>query len=137
MARHRTLLTLATALVLAALLGTPASAAEYRTIEGSVTYEERMAMPQGANLFVKLNDISRADAPAEWLAVVTVHASGSVPIPYRLPYDPEMIDPQGRYTVSARLEVNGKTIFRSTAVYRVLTHGAPDTADIVMVKVEP
>ncbi len=137
MVRHHTLLTLATALVLAALLGAPASAAEYRTVEGTVTYNERIATPLGANLFVVLNDISQADAPAEWLAVVTVPASGSVPIPYRLTYDPEMINPRGRYAVSARLEVNGKTIFRSTAVYPVLTRGAPDIADIVMIKVEP
>lgn len=44
---------------------TPASRA---TVTGTVTYRERIALPPGATVTVRLQDVSRADAPAEVLA---------------------------------------------------------------------
>ena len=44
--------------------GTPASGA---TVTGSVRYRERIALPPGATVTERLQDVSRADAPAEVL----------------------------------------------------------------------
>ena len=111
-----------------------ASAAEFLTLEGTATYRERIAVPDGAVLEVELYDVSRQDAPAPRLASIAVKAAGAVPIDFRLLYDPAMIDERFSYAVTARLLVDGEPVFRSTSVHPVLTRGAPDRVEILMEK---
>lgn len=120
---------------LTAFLATAAGAvaAEFRTLEGSASYRERIAVPPGAVLEVELYDVSRQDAPAPRLSAITLRAE-SVPVAFQLLYDPAMIDERHSYAVSAKLVVDGETVFRSTSVHAVLTRGAPDRVEILMEK---
>jgi putative lipoprotein len=122
--------TLAATLVLAA--GT--AMAELATIEGEASYRERIALRPGAVLEVELLDISRADVPAERLASLRIKAQAQVPIPFTLHYDPALIEPGRSYAVTAKLIVEGKILFRSDTVHPVLTRGAGDTVEILMVR---
>jgi putative lipoprotein len=105
------------------------------TVTGSVMYRERMALPPGAKVTVRLQDVSRADAPAEVLAEQVIEPTTQVPIPFVLRYDPARIDARHRYGVSARIEVDGKLWFVSDTYNGVLTQGAPAEVEVVVQRV--
>lgn len=103
-------------------------------IEGTASYREQIALSPGAILEVELLDISRADAPSIRLASIRVKGQGQVPIPFTLCYDPALVEPAHSYSVSAKLILRDKVGFRWDTVYPVLTRGAGDTVDILMVR---
>ncbi|MEM8631586.1 MAG: YbaY family lipoprotein [Pseudomonadota bacterium] len=118
------------AAVFLALVAAPALA-EIKTITGTATYLDRRAVPPGAVLEVSLQDISRADAPAIPLSSIRFALSG-VPQPFQLTYDSALIDDRFTYTVSARILVGEKPIYRTTTNTPVLTSGAPETLNLVL-----
>jgi putative lipoprotein len=130
------ILNLASAAALAAMLvlTTGTAMAELSTIEGSASYRERIALRPGAVLEVELLDVSRADAPAERLASIRVRAKGRVPIPFMLHYDPAMIEQNRTYAVTAKLILQGRVVFRSDTVHPVLTRGAGNSVEILMIR---
>ena len=108
------------------------------TVTGTVTYLQRIALPPTAVIEVKLQDVSKADAPATVIAEQKITAEDKqVPIPFALRYDPAQIDPKHRYTVSARIMVDGQLRFISDAAYPVLGSGAPATGVEIVVKAVP
>jgi putative lipoprotein len=104
-------------------------------VTGHVTYRERIALPPGATVTVRLQDVSRADAPAEVLAEQVIVPTTQVPIPFALEYDPARIDARHRYSVGARIEVAGKLWFVSDTHNGVLTEGGPSQVDVVVRRV--
>lgn len=108
--------------------------AELATVEGTASYRERSALRPGAVLEVELLDISRADAPADRLASIRIKAPGQVPIPFTLHYDPALIEANRSYAVTAKLILRGDVVFRSDTVHPVLTRGAGDSVEILMVR---
>jgi putative lipoprotein len=106
--------------------------ADFKTLEGSATYRQRIALQPGAVLEVELRDVSRADAPAPVLSAVAVRPNKQVPIPFKLIYDDAMIDQRHTYAVSARIRVNDKIVFRSTSAHLVLTRDNPDQVEVMM-----
>lgn len=123
--------------LLGALAAGGISMAATDVIRGSVTYRERMALPPGASLEVELIDVSKADAPAVVIASDVQPVVRQVPIPFTLVYDPAAIDPKNSYALTARLSLDGATLFRSTATTPVLTQGAGDTPEILLVQSAP
>jgi putative lipoprotein len=104
------------------------------TIRGSAAYRERMALPPGAVLQVELLDISRADAPAERLAMARIPVEHQVPIDFTLPYDPARIEPSHSYAVRGVIEVEGKPAFRTDTIHPVLTRGAGEDVALRLVR---
>jgi putative lipoprotein len=102
-------------------------------ITGTVMYRVRMALPPNAAIDVRLEDVSRADAPAAVVAENIFAASGKqVPIPYQLPYSTNDIQPGHRYQVRAQITVEDKLLFVTTTAYPVITNGAPSTVNMVL-----
>ena len=126
-------LTRAAALTAMLVLSAGNAMAELATIDGEATYRERIALRPGVVLEVELLDISHADAPSERLASIRIKAQGQ-PIPFTLHYDPAMIEQNRTYAVTAKLILEGKVVFRSDTVHPVLTRGAGDTVEILMVR---
>jgi putative lipoprotein len=86
-----------------------------RVISGEVWYRERIALPPGAEVIVRLEDQSRADAPATILTDYThVVDDTQQPFPFRLVYNPEAIDERMTYGLRARIEMDGELMFTST-----------------------
>lgn len=110
------------------------AAAETPAIRGTATYRERMALPPGAVLVVTLVDISRADAPAETLAEARIPIEGQVPVAFTLPYDPARLRPHHVHAVRGTIEIEGRTAFRTDRVHRVLTGGAEERVELMMVR---
>ena len=110
---------------LTALLGscqsmTPAPKA---SLDGEVFYLQRIALPPSATLSVSLQDVSLADAPAVVLDEQKGPVKGQVPLPFHLTYDPAQVKPGHRYSVSARIEVNGELMFITTENHAVQLDG--------------
>lgn len=115
------LLTLAAATLLSACQSTaPAGKA---SLDGEVFYLQRIALPPSATLSVSLQDVSLADAPAVVLAEQKGPVKGQVPLPFHLSYDPAQVKPGHRYSVSARIEVNGELMFITTENHAVQLDG--------------
>lgn len=104
------------------------------TLTGSATYRERIAVPPGAVLEVQLADISRADVAADVLSSKRYALQG-VPADFSLDYDEALIETNMTYAVSASIRLDGKLLFTTDTVYPVLTRGAPERADLVLVQV--
>ncbi|HVP68352.1 MAG TPA: YbaY family lipoprotein [Anaeromyxobacteraceae bacterium] len=93
------------------------------TLSGTVTYRERIALPEDAALEVTLEDLSR-EAPAGVLGKATVEPAGPVPIRFAISYDPGRVDPARSYGVRARITSRGRLLFASSEPHLVLTRGA-------------
>ncbi len=103
-------------------------------ITGTVTYRQRIALPADSVIDVSLQDVSRADAPAEILASQTITTTGeNVPIPFELTYDPAQVDPRFTYALRARITMDGELRWTSTEAYLVLTNGQPASGVDVVV----
>ena len=104
-------------------------------VSGTVTYRERITLLPGTQLRVTLNETTRADAPAQFIAETTVPDVIGVPIPFRIAFDSRWVDPKLTYTLRARIERDGRVLFANDAPVRVLTGGAPSQVEIVVVSV--
>jgi putative lipoprotein len=94
--------------VAAVLLCAPARAQD--VIRGSASYRERLMLPPQAVFEARLEDVSRADAPARVLGRSQITGANS-PIRFEIPYVPEMISARSSYSVSARITVDGELWF--------------------------
>ncbi|MGY2277352.1 YbaY family lipoprotein [Pseudomonas monsensis] len=92
-------------------------------LDGEVFYLPRIALPPSATLSVSLQDVSLADAPAVVLDEQKGPVKGQVPLPFHLSYDPAQVKPGHRYSVSARIEVNGELMFITTENHAVQLDG--------------
>jgi putative lipoprotein len=89
------------AVALATFVGFLASTASGQSIQGTATYRGRMALPAAAVFEALLEDVSRADAPAE--IVARARTASPAPISSTITYDPGKILPKHRYVVRARV----------------------------------
>jgi uncharacterized lipoprotein YbaY len=113
-----------------------ASASVVTTVTGTVAYRERIALVSGAEVTVRLLDISRQDVGANMLAEQLIVTTGQqVPIPFMLEYDPAMIRATGNYAVRAEIRINGELAFTTTEAYLVITQGRPVNVDVVVRRV--
>ena len=117
-----------------AALPLPALAAQ-RTLTGTVTYRERIALPPGATVEVSLLDVSLADAPSRTIARTRVAARRQVPIPYRLRFNDAVIRPGHRYALRAEIRVRGQLWFTTTEHHAALVPEA--SGEIVVQRVAP
>ena len=101
------------------------------TVTGTITYVEKIALPsEGVVVTVKIEDVSRADAPAVTIGQQVIeNPEQQVPIPFEIEYNPADIDERYVYALRARIEVDGKLWFINTSRYAVITRGNP-TSDI-------
>ncbi|MBL0915676.1 MAG: YbaY family lipoprotein [Sphingopyxis sp.] len=101
------------ALALSACAATGEAANQQYTVSGSIAYRERIALPPSAQIEVRLDDVSLADAPSRTIARQAFGADGQqVPIAFLLRFDRGEIDPRHSYAVSARITGDdGKLMF--------------------------
>ncbi len=101
------------------------AAAEQETmasVKGTIAYRERIALPADAVVTVKLQDVSLQDVAAKVISEQTFTTDGAqVPFDFELSYDTQEINPKHTYSVSARIEVEGKLRFISDTSYPVIT----------------
>lgn len=116
----------------------PASAPVFTaTVRGHVLYRERILMPEGSIIIVRLLDTSRADAPGEIIGEQVIEEPPNVPVAFEIGYDSSAIDQARSYAIDARIEVNGHLAWISDGHHPVLTRGAGDTVEVVLSRARP
>lgn len=112
----------------------------YRTdanVTGTVTYLEKIALPDDAVIEVYLVDVTAPDVPGTYISGISERANGQqVPISFSLPYDSLQINPAGHYIVQAFISANGRLLFSNAGGVAVITNGAP-TSNVEVVVSQP
>ena len=106
------------------------------SVTGTVAYPGSAPLPPGAELTVRLEDVSRADAPSVTIAERVIANPGLSPIPFEIGYDPADIDARFDYSIQATITHSGALLFINDTVYSVLTWGYPSVVDMVLVSVQ-
>ena len=102
-------------------------------IRGSATYRERVALPPNAVFEATLEDVTKADAPAELIGRHRMDQLSAAPIPFEISYDADKIEPSHRYVVRARIVVGGKVLMQTDGSgVRVLTGGRGNQVSLVL-----
>lgn len=112
--------------------GAAAPSAERARVTGTVSYRQRVALPDDAVLELSLHETPRGDAPVQRLANVRIVRPGQVPIRFSIDYDPALVQPQLTYAVRARILWGGRQRFVSNRVYNVITRGAPTHIEMIL-----
>lgn len=107
----------------AQLFFSPDLPADGLTVKGTAIYRQRMALPPTAVFEATLEDISRADAPAQVLGSVRIENPGAPPFHFEIGYDPGRVQQSHSYAVRARITSQGRLLFTTDQVYPVLTRG--------------
>jgi putative lipoprotein len=103
-----------------------------QTVTGTALYRERMALPVGATFDATLEDVSRADAPADVIGKARIESASNPPYKFSITYDPSKIDQTHLYNVRARITFKDEVLFTSDQAYPVITGGHPNHISIVM-----
>jgi putative lipoprotein len=103
-------------------------------VRGRVLYRERIAMPEGSVVRVRLLDTSPVDGPAHVIGEQVIADPSNVPVPFEIGYEPSEIDASRSYAVAAQIEVNGQLAWRSTMNHPVLTRGAGASAVLMVTR---
>ena len=114
---------------------TAAQAPESAVISGTVSYRERMALTDRAELTVTLADVSRQDVAATVIAERIITDPGQVPIRFELEYPTAEIDERMSYSLRATIHDRGRMLFTTDTHVPVLTRGAGREAKLVLVAV--
>lgn len=112
------------------------AAASGAQVTGTLMYRERIALRPGSVAEVWLLDTSLADAPAVEIAYQRIEDPGNPPIPFALDYDPAEIREGMQYGVRATIKSGDQLLFTSDTHYPVLTRGAGNTAEVMLVMVD-
>ena len=136
---RRILSALPLAAVMAACAPLPEAGADAGTgmmpVAVSVTYRERILLPPGHRLTVRLEDVSLADAPARVMAEAAEDLDGRAP-PYAVTLSVRQAEIDPRHTYAVRAEIRdpaGALRFTTDTRHAVLTQGARARADVVLV----
>ena len=120
--------------LLAGALAACASPLPGASVNGTVSYRERMTLPPGAVVDVRLEDVSLADAPVPVIAEREIRAGSGVPIPFQLECDPGSIDERHAYSVRATIRRGDAALFVTDRSHPVITRGHPTHVDLVLVR---
>jgi putative lipoprotein len=108
--------------------------AAIQSVTGSVTYLQRIALPDNAEVVVELQlqDVSNPAAPA--MVVTSQHISnpGQVPVKFALFFDDKTIKSDRHYVVDAKIKLNDNVLFYTDKPYPVLTLENPNHAELVL-----
>lgn len=103
-------------------------------LRGTVSYRERIALANNAEISVKLLDVSTSNVAGEVIAEDKfVSNARQVPLPFDLRYNKNQIDSRRKYVVRAEIMIGGNLAFKSEADFAVLTQGNPSAnVDIML-----
>lgn len=98
---------------------------------------DKVALPAGATITVRLEDISLADAPSVVIGEQVMTEISQLPAFYDIAYDLTTIDANVMYAVSAEItDANSKLLYWNDTNHSALTYGNGNMIDIEMVFLE-
>jgi putative lipoprotein len=103
-------------------------------VAGTVAYRERLALPPGAVITVRVLDVSRADAPSTTLAEQVITPDRQVPIPFSLTVDRSALDDRHTYALSAQITVDGRLWWTTDTHVPVPLDGPATGLEVLLVR---
>jgi copper homeostasis protein (lipoprotein) len=100
------------------------------TLTGRAMVDTRMALPPGLTFEAVIEDISRADAPAEVIGRTVIENPGQPPIDFAIEYDPADLQPAAIHSLRATIRRGDALLFTTDTITRVLTDGATGPVDV-------
>lgn len=130
---------LTTALLVAVLATTVAceSRGSAGSVSGEVRFAREVALPEGADVTVKLLDTTLADAPSVELGLDVIENAERLPVSFRIEYDRDRVMSGNEYSLSADVRLGDDLLYVNDTVHLVLTRGAPADSDVVVVSTNP
>ena len=125
------------ALVVSACASMPGAETASTQVDVTASYRERIMLPPSHVLTVKVEDVSLMDAPARVLAETSKPLEGRGP-PYAVTLSVPNSEIDARHSYAVRAEIRdpgGALRFTTDTRHSVLTQGATNKADIIMVGV--
>lgn len=122
-------------LLAATLQAAPLAAQDTAILMGTVSYRERVALSPTAVVEVRIEDVTQPAANAPVVARVRIERPGQVPVRFNLEYDPQQLNPRGRYAARATITDGGVVVFASTDTALVLTQGHGERVDLNLTRV--
>jgi len=95
-------------------------------LEITVSYPERIALRGEHVTSVSLDDVSLADAAALTIASQSIRTTDGYQHAFQLRYDPSLINSKHTYSLSARIEHDGRLIYINTTSHEVDLNNLPD-----------
>ena len=104
-----------------------------RQVAVSVTYRERIMIPDESELDVQIVDVSKGDSTATTVAEKKMKISGAPPYHISLDVPPELFIDSSRYHARAEImRPDSTTMFVTRQGVPVLTLGAGDSVEVVV-----
>lgn len=103
--------------------------------KGVASYRERIALPPDASFEATLEDVSRADAPAQVIGRARIDPAGQPPFRFTIQYDPAQLQPGRDYALRARVSRGGELLFTTDRHYAVPPSGSE--IDMMLVRAAP
>lgn len=117
------------------LVGANVAMAE-SSIKGKALYLERMMLPQNAVFKATLEDVSLMDAPSVTLGEVVISPAGQIPIAFEIKYNENDIKKGHRYSVRARITVDGKLLYITDTANFVLSGKDDNKLELIMKRID-
>ncbi|MBD8525724.1 YbaY family lipoprotein [Pseudomarimonas arenosa] len=114
--------------------GPPPVPASATAVRGSLSIEGLNDLPGGLSLRLRLLDMSDPSIVPPVMAERVEPAPASLPYTYALPYETASVNPQGKYVIEAALLTGDVVLYGTDNPPAVLAQGAPDRADIALVR---
>lgn len=118
-----------------AVAAVAACASQPYTVDGTVSYRERLILPADSIIMVQLDDVTRGMGAPVPIAQQRILPTSDGVLRYSIPYSPQAINPNGTYVMNAWVEQGGRVLFRNNKLYQVITKGAPNYANIELEQV--
>ena len=113
--------------------GARSAVATPRQVSVSVTYRERIMIPDNSELDVRIVDVSKGDSAATTVAEKKTKISGAPPYRVSLEIPPELFIDSSRYHARARImRPDSSAMFSTHQGVPVLTMGAGDSVEVVV-----
>ena len=113
--------------------GARSVAATPRQVAVTVTYRERIMIPDNSELDVRIVDVSKGDSAATTVAEKKTKISGAPPYGVSLEIPPELFIDSSRYHARARImRPDSLTMFTTRRGVPVMTMGAGDSVEVVV-----
>ncbi|WP_369309996.1 YbaY family lipoprotein [Providencia rettgeri] len=103
-------------------------------IEGRVVIVQNSGLPADAVVTVTLADTSIVDLPALILSQKYYDSLNNRPtIPFELTYHKNEVRPEGKLTVNATVNADGKLLYITDSVVEVINNGVTKNVELLMV----
>lgn len=101
-------------------------------VRGSVSYLERMLLPENAEMTVRLLDVSRSESEPEVIAQESTRLAGAPPFAFDLRFDPAKTAGKGTYAIDAEIRVGDKREFATPGPKRIAIGDAEPAIEIIV-----